>query len=229
MLASSQPRYVAPSLLSPRHAYPTTLSYLCRYVCVRVSLSLSHFLSLLHLGRCWWHLTWDTPSPPVPDDAALVTLFQGDRPALLHAQLAAWAPALVRRIGARPWSESVRASFVPTMQAGVGESHPKTLLYRRALAIIAGMDPAMGGATPPPGSSSSSSSSTAAAATAPAPSTADTYARGSRRPPMHDLERNFSYLHYGFVLLCVFLCVFLCMSMYVCLCMCVYVCVYVCV
>jgi hypothetical protein len=46
MLASSQPRYVAPSLLSPRHAYPTALSYSCRYVCVRVSLFLSLSLSL---------------------------------------------------------------------------------------------------------------------------------------------------------------------------------------
>ena len=82
-----------------------------------------------------------------------MTLFTGDRPALIHPQLLEWCPALLRRVGARPFSESIRASFIPTNQSGVSENHPKTLLYRRALAIVAGLEtpatPAAASTTPP--------------------------------------------------------------------------------
>ena len=69
-----------------------------------------------------------------------MALFADDRPALVHPQLLQWCPSLLRRIGARPFSESIRASFLPTNQSGVSENLPKTLLYRRALAIVAGLE-----------------------------------------------------------------------------------------
>ena len=79
-------------------------------------------------------------APPIPDDPDLVELFAAERPALVHAQLQAWCPKLLKRIGARPFSESMRASFLPVISAGVSENLPRTLLYRRALAMVASLD-----------------------------------------------------------------------------------------